>query len=93
MIYKTQAIIMQNGAIRANVLATDDLGQTSFLYVDLEWKDGDTPPKLERRAERKLERREEAARAARVADPLAKVDLAKPLPEELPPTTTPEPKP
>ena len=83
MPYKTQAIIIQNGGITANVIRTDDLGQIAgHLSVQLEWKDGDTPAKLERRAERKCERREEAARAARVIDPNVKIDLTKPLEEE-----------
>lgn len=80
MPYKTQAIIYQAGQIRANVLRTDDLGQTAgHLSVTLDWRDGDTFPKLERRAERKLERREDAGCAARAINPEAVVDLEKPV--------------
>jgi hypothetical protein len=76
---KTLAIVITEQSAYANVQMYDELGQPSRIQsVPLDITT-DLRERLMRKAERKLAKRIDAAKAARLADPKATIDLSKPV--------------
>jgi hypothetical protein len=76
---KTLAVIITKQSAYANVQLFDELGLPSSIQqvpLDIEPTLRD---RLMRKAERKLAKRIDAAKAARLADPKATIDLSKPV--------------
>jgi hypothetical protein len=89
---KTIAIVITEQSAYANVQMFDELGQPSRIQsVPLDIAP-DLRERLMRKAERKLAKRIDAAKAARLADPKATIDLSKPFDGE-DAETNPEPTP